>query len=43
MSGLFPRYTLQKVNRAFTGWSLLEMHLYISFMLCMLPSVNMSK
>ena len=29
-----------KVNNVFTGSSLLEMYLYISFMLCMLPSAN---
>ena len=29
MSRLFP-YTPQKVNNVFTGWSLLEMYLYIS-------------
>ena len=40
MPGLFPWYTPQKVNNDFTGWSLLEMYLYISFMLCMLPSAN---
>ena len=38
MSGLFPLYTPQKVNNVFTGSSLSEMYLYISFMLCMLPS-----
>ena len=40
MSVLFPWYTPQKVNNVFTGWSLLETYLYISFMLCMLPSAN---
>ena len=40
MSGLFPKYTPQKVYNVFTGWSLLEMYMYISFMLCMLPSAN---
>ena len=40
MSGLFPWYTPQKVNNVFTGWSLLEMYLYIWFMLCMLSSAN---
>ena len=38
MSGLFPLHNPQKVNNVFTGWSLLEMYLYISSMLCMLPS-----
>ena len=40
MPGLFPWYTPQKVNNVFTGSLWLEMHLYISFMLCMLPSAN---
>ena len=34
MSDLFPKYTLLKVNRAFTGWPLLEMYFCISFMIC---------
>ena len=40
MSGLFPWYTPQKVNNVFTGSSLLEMYLYISVMLYMLPYAN---
>ena len=40
MSGLYPWYTPQTFNNVFTGWSLLEMYLYIGFMLCMLPSAN---
>ena len=40
MSRLFPWYTPQKGNNVFTGSSLLEMYLYISFMLCMLTSAN---
>ena len=40
MSGLFPWYTPQNVNNVFTGSYLLEMYLYISFMLGMLPSAN---
>ena len=38
--GLFPWHRPQKVNNVFTRWSLLEIYLYISFMLCMLPSAN---
>ena len=30
MSRLFPLYGPKKVNNVFTGWSLLEMYLYIS-------------
>ena len=33
-------YIPQKVDNVFTGWSLLEMYLYISYMLCMLPFAN---
>ena len=40
MSELFPKYTLQKVNPAFTGWPFIEMYFCISFMLCMLPFAN---
>ena len=40
MSGLFHDIPHKKVNNVFTRWSLLEIYLYISFMLCMLPSAN---
>ena len=40
MSGPISLMYPTKINNVFTGWSLLEMYLYISFKLYMLPSAN---
>ena len=43
MSGLFPRYTLQKVNHVFTDRPFLKFNPVYNFMLCMLLSANRPK